>query len=272
MDTVREVFETLRQVSQARTGGRQVRRINLRQVAQAHHFGPRARTGDDGFHLMRGQVLTFVDQDQALLEAAAPDVVQGFELQRHLAQDVIHAAVGAFIVHVQRFQVVGDRPQPRLHFLGLGAGQEADLLVQPLHAAGTNDAPVTLADHGLLNGCGQREDGFARTRGAREVDQMDVRIKQGIQRQPLVNVTRLEAPGFLMKQGLLVHVENQQVVLAHLLDPTHEALFVDDEFVDVNRGQVFDQLHLVPRAAVPLTGFYLADAVPERTGHGVIAA
>ncbi len=36
---VREVLEALRQVSQPGTGRGQVRRVDLRQVAQAHHFG-----------------------------------------------------------------------------------------------------------------------------------------------------------------------------------------------------------------------------------------
>src|SRR5690606_26571282 len=74
--TLGEVFEALGEVGQSGAGGRQVRRIDLRQVAQADHLGAAAGTGDDGFHLVRGKVLALVDQDQALLEAAAANVVQ----------------------------------------------------------------------------------------------------------------------------------------------------------------------------------------------------
>src|SRR5690606_20388233 len=102
---VGEVLETFGQVGQPGTGGVQVRRIDLRQVAQADHLRAGAGAGDDGFHLVRSEVLALVDQDEALLEAASADVVQGFELQRNPVEDVFHAAVGALVIHVQGFQV-----------------------------------------------------------------------------------------------------------------------------------------------------------------------
>ncbi|MNR23941.1 hypothetical protein D3C85_1409940 [compost metagenome] len=92
---------------------------------------------------------------------------------------------------------------------------------------------------------------------------MDVRIQQCKQRQPLVNVPRLEAPGFLVQQRLLVQVEQQQLAILDAFDPANEALFVDDELVDVHGRQVVDHLYPVPGAAVILTGLDLADAVPE---------
>uniref|UniRef100_A0A1I7XWQ0 Nitrogenase iron protein n=1 Tax=Steinernema glaseri TaxID=37863 RepID=A0A1I7XWQ0_9BILA len=194
----------------------------------------------------RGEVLAFVDQDQALLEAATANVVERLELQRHALEDVLDAAMGVFVVHVQGFEVVGDRPQPGLHFFRFGARQEADFLVQPLHAAGGDDAPIALADHGLLDGCGQCQDGLARTCGTGEVDQVDVGVEQGEQRQALMDVTRFQAPGFLVQQWLLMQVEQQQLAVTDALDPADEALLVDDELVDVNRRQVVGQLHAVP--------------------------
>ncbi len=178
--------------------------------------------------------------------------------------------MGVFVIHVQGFEVVGDRPQPRLHFFRFGAGQETDFLVQALHAAGGDDAAIAFGHHGLFDGGRQGQDGFARAGGTGQVDQVDVRVEQRIQRQALVDITRFQAPGFLVQQGFLMQVEDQQPVDLDLFDPAHEALFVDDELVDVYRRQVVDQLHLVPGATVVLTGFDLADAVPERAGHGVI--
>ena len=67
-----------------------------------------------------------------------------------------------------------------------------------------------------------------------------------------------------------MQVEDQQLVDLDLFDPAHEALFVDDELIDMHGRQVVDQLYLVPGAAVVLTGFDLADTVPERAGHHVI--
>ncbi|MNE75061.1 hypothetical protein D3C80_1711850 [compost metagenome] len=115
--------------------------------------------------------------------------------------------MGVFIIHVQRFEVVGDGPQPGLHFFCFGTRQEADLLIQPLHAAGGNDAPVALADHGLLNGRSQGQDSFTGAGSTGQVDQVNVRIEQCKQRQALMNVARFQAPGFLVQQRLLVQVE-----------------------------------------------------------------
>ena len=67
VNAVREVLEAFSQVRQPGAGRGQVRGVDLRQVAQAHHFGTGARTGDDGFHLVRREVLAFVNQDSSPL-------------------------------------------------------------------------------------------------------------------------------------------------------------------------------------------------------------
>ena len=64
---VREVLEAFSEVGQPGTGRGQVRGIDLCEVAQAHHFGTGAGAGDDGFHLVRREVLAFVEQDLLLL-------------------------------------------------------------------------------------------------------------------------------------------------------------------------------------------------------------
>ncbi|MNF74684.1 hypothetical protein D3C84_567230 [compost metagenome] len=99
---------------------------------------------------------------------------------------------------------------------------------------------------------------------------MDVRVEQGEQRQRLVDIAWPQAPGLLMQQRLLVQIEDQQFIALDALDPADEALFVDDELVDVHRRQVVDQLHPVPGAAVILTGLDLAHPIPEGTAHAVI--
>jgi len=99
---------------------------------------------------------------------------------------------------------------------------------------------------------------------------VDVRVEQGEQRQRLMDVARFQAPGFLMQQRLLVHVEDHQLVTLDRLDPADESLFIEDELVDVNRRQVVDELYAMPGAPVILTGVDLAHTIPERAGHVVI--
>ena len=67
MHTVGEILEAFCQVRQPGTGRGQVRGGDLRQVAQAHHVGTGTGTGDDGFHLVRREVLAFIDQDSSPL-------------------------------------------------------------------------------------------------------------------------------------------------------------------------------------------------------------
>lgn len=69
-----------------------------------------------------------------------------------------------------------------------------------------------------------------------------------------------------------MQVEDGQLVLLDALDPADEALFVDDELVDVHRRQVVGELHAMPGTAVVLAGLDLAHAVPERAGEGMVAA
>ena len=74
-----------------------------------------------------------------------------------------------------------------------------------------------------------------------------------------------------MQQWLLMQVEQQQFIGLDALDPTHEALLVDDEFVDVHRRQVVDQLDAMPGAPMALVGLHLAHPVPEGATNTVIA-
>ena len=64
MPAMPEALEALTHIGQARTGRTEVGRVYLGQIAQAHHLGTFAGTGDDGLHLVRSQVLALVDQDE----------------------------------------------------------------------------------------------------------------------------------------------------------------------------------------------------------------
>src|SRR5690606_14755651 len=249
VQSMAEILDAFVQVDEPGAGGRQAERVDLSQVVKADNLSAGASTGADGLHLYRLDVLAFVDQQQALLKAASADVVERLELQGHALQQVVDAAGRALVVQVQGLQVVGDGAQPGLHLLRLGARQKADVLVQPLHAAGNDDAPVALADHGLLDGGGQRQDGLARAGRAGQVDQVDVRVEQRIQRQGLIDVARLQAAGLQVEQLFLIQVEDQQLVAVDALDPADEALLVEDEFIEVQGRQVVGEPDPMPGAA-----------------------
>src|SRR5690554_766898 len=268
---VLEGLEALGHVGQARAQGAQVRGVNLRQVAQADDFGAVPRPGNDGLDLVRCQVLGLVNNDQAVLKAAAPDVVHGFEVQRYLAEDVIHAGGHVLIVFMEGFEVVDNGAQPGLHLLCFGARQKADVFVQPLGGAGGNDAFVHLAGNRHLDAGGQGQNGFARAGGTGQVHQVDVRVQQQVQSHGLVDVPGHQPPDFLIHQVVLMEVFDNQVLVG---DPGHladKAPFVDHKLVDVQPGQLALTLEVVLGAALALDGFHLVDVVPERVGKLQVA-
>src|SRR5690554_4616013 len=207
-----EALEAFGHVGEAGAQGAKVRGVDLRQVAQADDFGTIAGPGDDGLDLVRGQVLGFINDDQAVLEAAAPDVVHGFEVQGHLAEDVIHAGSHVLVVFMQGFKVVHDGTQPGLHFFRLGARQKADIFVQSLGRSGGDDALVELAGHSHFNAGCQGQDGFTGAGRTGQVHQVDIRVQQQVQGHGLVDVPGYQAPDFFVHQVVLVQVFDHQLV------------------------------------------------------------
>ena len=78
--------------------------INVNEGEFVAVTGP-SGSGKTTFLTIAGLLETFTGGQYHLdgVEAAAPDVVEGFELQRHFAEHVVDAAMGAFVIHVQGF-------------------------------------------------------------------------------------------------------------------------------------------------------------------------
>src|SRR5215471_8967112 len=71
MARMRPAFKAIHDICNAGTAFGEIRRVDLRDVAEAYHFRPRARARDERFHLLGRQVLRFVD-DQELVDEGAP--------------------------------------------------------------------------------------------------------------------------------------------------------------------------------------------------------
>src|SRR5258708_39901752 len=54
----------------------QIRRINLRNIAQTHHFCAGAGPGHQRLHLLRRQILSLIDDDKAVQKRTAAHEVQ----------------------------------------------------------------------------------------------------------------------------------------------------------------------------------------------------
>lgn len=64
-------------IGKTRTAFRQVRRIDLRDIAEAHDLGPRASACDERLHLFGREVLCLIDDDKLLQKCAAAHEAHG---------------------------------------------------------------------------------------------------------------------------------------------------------------------------------------------------
>ncbi|MNE88124.1 hypothetical protein D3C80_1853920 [compost metagenome] len=96
---------------------------------------------------------------------------------------------------MQHLQGVSHRRQPGHHLLFFGTGQEADALGDFRGVTGDDHLLVDpLLDH-QLQGSRHGEQCLAAARRAGQDHQVDVRIQQGIQRHPLIDVLGMHPPG-----------------------------------------------------------------------------
>ena len=76
MAAVLPLLETIDDVGQAGGRFRQIGRVDLGDVAEADNLAAGAGAGDEGFYLVRAQVLRLVDDEEFLQERAAAHEVQ----------------------------------------------------------------------------------------------------------------------------------------------------------------------------------------------------
>src|SRR5213082_496432 len=77
---MRPAFHAVHDIGQAGAALGEVRGIDLRDVAQAHHFGAGAGAGDEGLHLLGRQVLRLVDDEILVDEGAAAHEIERLDL------------------------------------------------------------------------------------------------------------------------------------------------------------------------------------------------
>src|SRR5580692_7402942 len=80
MSGKRPAVKSVYHVREPGRGLREVGRVNLRNIAQTHHFGAGTRPGDQGLHLLGGQILSFVNNDEAVQKRAAAHEIQRADL------------------------------------------------------------------------------------------------------------------------------------------------------------------------------------------------
>src|SRR5580698_2379558 len=80
MSGKRPAVKSVYHIGQAGRGFREEGGINLGNIAQTHHFGARSRPGDQGLHLLRSQILRFIENDEAVQKRAAAHEVQRADL------------------------------------------------------------------------------------------------------------------------------------------------------------------------------------------------
>src|ERR1700722_11469396 len=85
-------MEPVDHVCEAGRGFRQVGCVDLRNIPQTDQLGAGTCARDQGFHLLGGQILSLIDDDEAVQEGAAAHEVQGADLDPVPEQVVCGAA------------------------------------------------------------------------------------------------------------------------------------------------------------------------------------
>src|SRR5688572_4664804 len=263
------VLHAIDDVGEARAAFGEVRRVDLRDVAQAHHLRARPGARHQRLHLLGREVLRLVD-DQPLVDEGAPaheverlDLdARAHQVPRRRAPPLAARLVGG----VEDIEVVLERPHPGLHLLLLGAGQEADVLAQRHRDARHDDLAVALLVEHLREPGGEREQRLAGAGLAEQRDEVDGRVHEQVEREVLLAVARGDAPHRVLGVRVVAQRLEHGDATLRLLDQRIERLvpgLVEHELVHV---QLRDQrpAHAVVRVPVLLPRLDVAPVrVPE---------
>src|SRR5258705_13433568 len=77
---MRPAFHAIDDIRQSRAALREVRRVDLRDIAQADDLGARPGAGDQGLHLLGSQVLRLVDDEILVDEGATAHEIERLDL------------------------------------------------------------------------------------------------------------------------------------------------------------------------------------------------
>ncbi len=158
--------------------------------------------GDDGLHLVRGEVLRLVDDDVLVGDTAPADVGERLDGHEPEVDQLLVAAprllVGAGEAH-EELDVVVDGLHPGIELLLHRAGQEADVLAQREDGPAHQHLLVDLLLHRLLQAGGDGEQRLAGARLAHDGDQLDLVVEEQVEREALLLVARPQAPGALLE-------------------------------------------------------------------------
>ena len=135
---------------------------------------------------------------------------------------------------MQRFDIVVNGAQPRIHFFLFGAGQETVLFRQRRRRAGGNDLVEAALFHRHLDRRRQRQNGFTGTGGTGQGDHMDIRIQQQMQSDGLMNIDRLQSPGMLLHQRRALQMQDGHHALLDRANPANKPLLINQVLVRKN--------------------------------------
>ena len=144
------------------------REVDLADVAGNNGFCAEADAGQEHFHLFGRGILRFVQNHIRAVERAAAHVGERGDFNQAFFHQFGHAVEAHQIV-----ERVVERAQVGVDFLRQIAGQEAEFFACFDGGADEDDALDLVFFHGI-DGCGDGEIGFARTRGTQPEDDVVV--------------------------------------------------------------------------------------------------
>ncbi len=221
--------------------------IDLGGVADEDEFGAAGHAGDDGFGFEGGELLGFVEDEEAVGDGAAADVAEGFDFEEALFDEGVVGFGGGVEVEGGRVffvlfaagtglgraegshddvEGVVDGLEPGAEFFVEGAGEEAEGFAHGDDGAADGEAVVAaLEDFAEAGGDG--EEGFAGTGLAVAGDEGEGGVEEGVEEALLAEIEGADGLAFGDFDGIW-HVEADEAALAGVAGG-HGLFFADLE-------------------------------------------
>ena len=167
----------------------QIRLVDLENISGEYHLGAVPRPGNDGLDLMRRQVLSLIDDEKRLPQAASADVSQRrneeffFFYKRF---DMLPFATARTELCLDDVQVIHQRLKEWTHLIFLVSRKKANILITKYYRRTRQDNLVEIA---LLLQCRcQCQESLAGSSAASERNQRNLPVQARIQREFLLQL------------------------------------------------------------------------------------
>ena len=160
--------------------------INLVDITREDNLRARTNAGQDRLNLVRAQVLRFIDEEKAVLNASPPDKVERLDRDFSLLKEIVHresplAAPTTSVTSAaseEHRESVSEGLAPGRELLFEGPREKAELWTKLSERAADEELLIPALLYTLGAACGEREERFSCPRYTEETDELNFWIEE----------------------------------------------------------------------------------------------